>query len=482
MKPMLVEQLQTQWIGGRSAVSRGTGLMPVRDPADASLIAEVPQGSPVDAEAAVAAAKEAGRQWGALSPWARAAQLREAARKISSCRDEVARLLTQENGKPLAQSYGELDYSFDMINTVSELGVYLSARHAGSQAGDLMFQHWQPRGVAACISTWNYPIIASVEMALYNLVVGNTIVLKSSEKTPLATRLLFERIFEHLPPGVVNHLNGNGPNMGEPLVRHPDVDVVIFIGSIKVGRQIGRMVGERVSKVILELGGKDAMIVDDTVDPAAAARLAAFNAFANTGQICTSTERIYVHRGVHDVFLENLVRAAQTLKIGSGLDPTTELGPIIDEAQLSNVERHVNTAVQAGAEVLTGGHRLDRPGFFYPPTVMANLRDDTPLMQDETYGPVAPVVPVDSFDEAIERANATEYGLSAIVCTESAPRAISAIDRLKTGTVKINCGRGLPAVAPGEPVKSSGLGIGRGPELLRDLTTLKAVQWRGRLA
>jgi len=482
MKSISVEQLQTQWIRGRSTAAGGSGLMPVRDPADASLIAEVPQGSPFDAEAAIAAAKEAGPQWGALSPWARAGQLREAARRIGSCRDEVARLLTRENGKPLAQAYGELDYAYEMMNTVSELGVYLSARHAGSQAGDLMFQHWQPRGVAACISTWNYPIIASVEMAVYNLVVGNTVVLKSSEKTPLATRLLFEQIFEHLPVGVVNHLNGNGPNVGEPLVRHPDVDVVIFIGSIKVGRQIGRMAGERASKVILELGGKDAMIVDDTVDPISAGRLAAFNAFANTGQICTSTERIYVHRGVYDAFLQSLVRAARTLKVGPGLDPTTELGPIIDEAQLSNVERHVNSAVQAGAEVLTGGHRLNRPGFFYPPTVMANVTDDTPLMLDETYGPVAPVLPVDSFDEAIERANATEYGLAAIVCTESAPRAISAIDRLKTGTIKINCGRGMPPVAPGEPAKSSGLGIGRGPELLRDLTTLKAVQWRGRLA
>src|SRR5262245_16580662 len=207
MKPMLVEELQTQWIAGRSAASLGSGLMPVRDPADGSLIAQVPQGSPAEAEAAVAAAKDAGRHWGALSPWARASQLREAARKISSCRDEVARLLTQENGKPLAQAFAELDYSFDMMNTVCELGLSLSARHDGSQAGDLMFQHWQPRGVAACISTWNYPIIASVEMAVYNLIVGNTVVLKSSEKTPLATRLLFERIFENLPPGVVNHLN-----------------------------------------------------------------------------------------------------------------------------------------------------------------------------------------------------------------------------------------------------------------------------------
>jgi acyl-CoA reductase-like NAD-dependent aldehyde dehydrogenase len=400
---------------------------------------------------------------------------------MQRCRDEIARLLTRENGKPLAQSFAEIDASVGLINTMSELGIYFSTRHLGSQEGDLVFQQWQPRGVAACISTWNFPVIASVELAVCNLVVGNTVVLKSSEKTPLATRLLFECIFDHLPHGAVNHVNGDGANMGEPLVRQPGVDLVCFIGSVNVGRHIGRIAGERVLKVILELGGKDAFIVDDTVDPAAVARLAARCAFANSGQICTSTERIYVHRRVRDAFVDHLVQAAKSLKLGPGLDPTSELGPLIDEDQISKVEQHVNTAIQVGAEALTGGCRLDRPGFYYPPTVLVNVSEDMSVMYEETFGPVAPVVRVDSFDEAIERANASEYGLSAIVCTESAPNAIHAIKKLQAGTIKINCERGQAPGAHAEPFKNSGIGVGHGIDFLRELTIRKAVHWRARL-
>jgi acyl-CoA reductase-like NAD-dependent aldehyde dehydrogenase len=481
METTAVATAQTQWIGGRSVPSHGTETLPIRDPSNLDHIVDVPRGDPADAAAAVEAAVEAGREWAALSPPARAVQLREAARKMQACRDEVARLLTRENGKPLAESYGELDASVGLTNQVAEIGIYLDSRHLGSQAGDLVFQRWEPRGVAACISVWNFPVIASVELAVCNLMVGNTVVLKSSEKTPLATQLLFERVFDHLPPGAVNHLNGDGPTMGEPIVRHPDVDIVCFIGSLQVGRHIGRIAGERVLKVILELGGKDAFIVDDTVDPGAVARLAARCSFANSGQICTSTERIYVQSSVRDAFVENLVNAAKSLKVGPGLDPSTEMGPMIDETQLSRVQQHVDSAVHAGAEVLAGGGRLDRPGFFYPPTVLANVTDDTALMYEETFGPVAPVVKVDSFEEAIERANATEYGLSAIVCTESASRAMAAIEKLKAGMIKINTERGQAPGAPAEPFKGSGLGIGHGIEFLRELTVRKSVHWRARI-
>jgi acyl-CoA reductase-like NAD-dependent aldehyde dehydrogenase len=472
---------ETHWIGGAAAPSHNSHSIPIVNPADEAVLARVPSGCEQDVAAAVAAAREAFPAWAGLAPGARAAQLREAGRRMLECRADTALLLTQENGKPLPQALGEVDATLTMLQTITELGSQLSARHLPSGAGDLVFQRREPRGVAACISTWNAPVFASVELAVCNLVVGNTVVLKSSEKTPLATRFLFERMFAHLPAGVVNHLCGDGPRVGEPLMKSPGIDVVCFIGSVRVGRQIGKAAGERIRKVILELGGNDSLIIDDTVDLDAAARLASRCAFANSGQICTSTERIYVLRNVFDEFVERLVAVAQRLRVGPGVEPGIDLGPLIDATQLGKVKQHVDEALAQGAQLRSGGQQLQRPGFFYPPTVLTNVRDDMAVMREETFGPIAPVAPVDSFEEAIERSNESEYGLSAIVFTESAPRAVMAVEKLKAGMIKINSERGQAPGAPAEPMKASGLGFGHGVEFLCELTTTKSVHWRARL-
>jgi acyl-CoA reductase-like NAD-dependent aldehyde dehydrogenase len=311
-----------------------------------------------------------------------------------------------------------------------------------------------------------------------NLAVGNTVVWKPSEKTPLSSRLAIERAFAHLPEGVVNLVFGDGPGAGEPILASAEVDLVVFVGSERTGRRIGEARGQTLKKCLLELGGKDPLIVDETVDVRSAARLAAEAAYANTGQICTSTERIYVQRNVFDAFVDALTAEARSIEPGDGRKEDVRMGPLVDDLQLDKVIEHVNEAVAGGAEVHCGGARLNRKGYFYPPTVVTGVKPDIRLMVDETFGPVAPVVPFDDFDEAIALANATRYGLAAIVCTTSAPRAIKAIHEIQAGMVKINTMRGKAPGATSEPAKASGLGHGYGIELLMELTRQKSVHWR----
>lgn len=474
--------MQTHWIDNRSAPSASNGELPVLNPATEEVLDTIPKGADADVAAAVEAARKALPAWRALSPTERKKALRGVAARLREHKDEIARLLTLENGKPLGQAKGEVEYAIDSTLAFAELGVHLRSGVQGAQAGDLVFQHREPRGVCACIVPWNYPLAVAMENIAPALAVGNTVVVKPSEKTPLSTRLLVERAFAELPPGVVNVVLGDGPSAGEPLVRHPGVDIVVFVGSERTGRRLGQICGETLKKCVLELGGKDPFIVDDTADIRAAARLAADAAYTNAGQICTSTERLYVQRTVLEPFVAALTEESRKLRIGSGLDPNTQMGPLVDPLQLAKVERHVADAVTQGAEVVHGGARLPQKGFFFPPTVLLKIRRDMLLMHEETFGPLAPIIPFDEWDEAIALANECAYGLAAIVCTTSAPRAIKAIQELQAGMVKINTTRGKAPGATSEPFKASGLGHGYGVEIMYELTRQKSVHWRSVLA
>lgn len=471
--------MQTHWIDNRAAASEATDAAEVVNPATEQALDTIPRGCGADVDRAVASARAAQPGWAALSPTDRRNALRRVARAMHEHVDEVARLLTRENGKPLAQARGEVLASIDLLDSFAELGVHLRSGNQGAMAGDLVFQHRQPRGVAACIVPWNYPVMTGLGNVMPNLVVGNTVVWKPSEKTPLSSRLLVERCFASLPPGVLNLVLGDGPNAGQALVEHPCVDVVAFIGSERTGRRIGETCGRMLKKVVLELGGKDPLIVDETVDVRAAARLAAEATYTNAGQICTSTERLYVHRSVIDPFIAALVEESTALRLGDGLEAGTQMGPLVDHLQLGKVEAQVSEAIRAGAQVHCGGERLARRGFFFPPTVLTGIRRNTLLMQEETFGPVAPVMPFDDFDEAIALANDSTYGLAAIVCTTSSPRAIKAVQALQAGMVKINTMRGRAPGSTSEPFKASGIGHGYGVEMLHELTIQKSVHWRG---
>jgi acyl-CoA reductase-like NAD-dependent aldehyde dehydrogenase len=467
----------THWINGKPVIDKGDAITVV-NPATEHILDSIPSGSAEIAAMAAQAARGAFAAWSGLAVVERRNAIRIAADKLNTIRDEVAHLLTCEMGKPLAQARGEINAAIDTMRSFGELVVHLRAGSQMSGTNELNFQHRLARGVAACIIPWNFPIAVGIENVVPNLLVGNTVVWKPSEKTPLSSRMLVERVFDHLPPGVLNLVLGDGLNVGEPLVTSPDVDLVVFVGSERTGRRIGGLCGQGLKKVILELGGKDPLIVDETVDVKAAARLAAEATFFNAGQICTSTERLYVAASIFEPFVEALVKESEVLRVGNGLDGETQMGPLVDHLQLETVSRQVMDATSRGAVINTGGSRLQRSGFFYPPTVLTNLEASSIMNREETFGPVAPCFPFHDFDEALHLANEGQYGLAAIVCTTSAPRAMKAIQELQVGMVKINSMRGKAAGGTSEPARSSGLGHGYGVEFLAEITRQKSIHWR----
>ncbi|HEX2574867.1 MAG TPA: aldehyde dehydrogenase family protein [Aquihabitans sp.] len=461
-------------IDGERVAQHGPALE-VTDPASGELVGCIPDASPEVVARAVAAARRAAPDWARVSPGERAAGVRRAGERLRERLDEVAELQTREGGKPIADSRGGVEAGASTIAQYAELGPLHRGRalQGDWDAVDLMVR--VPRGVAAVLVPWNDPVAVSAGLLAANVVAGNTVVFKPSEKTPLSCAAVAE-CFDHLPPGVVNLVLG-GPAAGAELVG-ADVDLVVHTGSVRTGKEIAVRCAERLVKAVLELGGKDAMVVDADVDPAWAAEQAAIGAFANAGQICTSVERIYVHRSVAEPFAEALAARAGELAMGHGLEPATQLGPLIDDGQRDVVHGHVSAALDAGATLLAGGEPVDGPGSFYPATVLTDVPDDTALLRDETFGPVAAIRPVDSFDEGLALAAASTYGLAAVVLTRSQANAQRAWRELPVGTVKVNAAFGGAPGGAAEPHGQSGWGFGYGPELLDELTRTRVVHLR----
>ena len=474
--------LQTHWINNAAhAAKAASDTLDIVNPATGERIDTIPKGEAACADVAVGAARSAFQSWAALSPGARRDYLVKAAHLIETHCEKIATLLTMEMGKTLAQSRGEVMGAADVVRQMADLALHLRSGAQMARSGEINFQQRFARGVAALIVPWNYPVMVGVENAAANLAVGNTVVWKPSEKTPLSSRLVAELAFGHLPAGCLNLLLGDGLGAGDPLVRHADVAVVVFVGSERTGRQLGALCGASLKKVVLELGGKDPLIIDETVDITAAAKHAALASYTNAGQICTSTERIYIARQSFDAFVEALVRESAAIHVGNGLQAGVHMGPIVDGTQLAAIDAQVQDAVSRGACLRFGGAQLQGPGTFYPPTVLTGVDTASQLMQQETFGPVAPCFAFDDFEEALTMANDSRYGLSAMVCTSSAPRAIHALHTLHAGMVRINTMRGRSGGATSEPFGASGLGHGYGLEFLMELTRQKSIYWRGQL-
>jgi succinate-semialdehyde dehydrogenase/glutarate-semialdehyde dehydrogenase len=439
-----------------------TDTIPVLDPATGERIGSIPAGDPAAVDTAVRAARAAKAAWARRPAAERAELLKAAACRAREHVEELAELQSRENGRPLAESRGGVEAGIGAIEQYAELGPLHRGRalNGAWNATDLMVH--EPRGVAALLVPWNDPIAIAGGQLGACLVTGNTVVLKPSEKTPLSTIRLVELL--DLPAGVLELLLGD-ERAGRPLAAHPDVDLVIHTGSIATGRELAALTAPDLRKALLELGGKDPLVVDAGVDPAWAAEQAAAGAFANAGQLCTSVERIYVHHSVADAFVEALVTQARN----------TEIGPLIDERQREIVHRHVSGALEAGADLHAGGAPADGAGFFYPPTVLSGCSDDMAIMRDETFGPVAAVRAVRSFEEALAAANATEYGLAATVLTPSMAHAQAAWRELRAGTVKVNAVWGGAPGGAAQPQGASGTGFGYGPELLDEVTLTKVV-------
>lgn len=442
-------------IGGRWADARGDAFHAVVDPATEEVAARCPSGSPEDVRAAVNAAVAAQPAWAALPVAERVALLTRWADAVAAHAAELAEIECREMGKPVA------------LGTQFIGGAALGLKAAAAEALDYPFEETiagpdgaattilrKPVGATAVIVPWNFPVPMTLQAIGPLLAAGNTVVLKPSERSPMSAVRLLE--LADLPPGAVNLVHGDS-RAGAPLVADERIGLVHFTGSVEAGRQVGAAAGGRLNRAILELGGKDPVVVDAGVDPAATAAAVAFGAFANSGQICTSMERIYVHQDVADEFVDALAGIADTYTLGDGRDEATVLGPLVDRRQRDIVERHVADAVERGATVRAGGKAPESTGFFYPATVLTGVDGSMLVMTEETFGPIAPVEVVPSFEEGLARASATRFGLAATVYTGD-PAHMAAARALPAGVVWVNQWQGGGPERVYEPAGDSGMG------------------------
>jgi len=453
-----------------------TGVQRIRitDPADGTAIGVVEVADAAQVDEAVRTAAKAATDWGRTAPAERGALLHAVADRIEEDAERLAVLTTREMGKPIADARGGVEAGIATLRQYAELGPVHRGRslQGGWDATDLMV--FEPRGVVAAITPWNDPVAVPCGILGAAVVTGNTVVFKPSERSPHTGMALASLIDEVLPPGVLGLLVGDG-STGAALAGHAGVDLVAHVGSTAAGRSIAAAAAPTGAAVVLENGGKDPLIVDADVDPYWAAEEAALGAFANAGQICTSVERIYVSEAVADEFLESLVRRAGELVMSPGIDPDTQLGPLVDALVATDVPAACERAVAAGATLLAGGVVPDGPGSFYPATVLGDCTASMSVMREETFGPVAPVSVVPDFDAALEAARTGSYGLAAVVLTGNMAHAQRAWRELPVGTVKVNAVFGGAPGGAAQPRRASGSGFGYGPELLDEMTTTKVV-------
>jgi len=471
--------MKQHWIGGAWMGQVNREPIDIINPATEEVFEQVLDGSRADADAAVVAANKAFGVWRRMTAVSRGELLHEVADRLKARTEEIARLLTMEGGKPLRENLDEVGWCVACFRYYAELGRNSRGRVIPSiESTQLSMVLKEPYGVVVCIVPYNYPLLLMVWKVAPALAAGNTVIIKPSSITPLAT-LALSACFDVLPPGAVNIVTGSGEAIGHALVTHPDTHVVAFTGSAGTGRKIACLCAERFKKVTLELGGKDPFVVCEDSDVEVAARAVAWAACLNAGQVCTSSERIYVQRTIADRFLEALVNFMGTLRMGPGIEPSTDIGPLARDRYRRNVEEHVEEARKRGAVVLTGGKRPAgfQKGYYYEPTVLTNVTSSMKVMTEETFGPVAPVMVYNDFDEAIRLAQGTQYGLGAVLFTRDALKAKTFFEEVKAGTIWINDPLTDNDAGPFGGMKMSGLGRELGLEGLEEFMETKHVHW-----
>ena len=448
--------------------------MLVINPATEEGIEEVRVSSREDIDGIVDRARTGLREWRGFAGLDRAELFHDLARNLRDHSGELAEIVTREGGKPFVENHDEVGWTaacFDYYGEIARDSVgYLPAPIEPQQ---LALVVKEPVGVVACIVPWNYPLLLAAWKVAPALAAGNSVILKPSEETPLATRRMIE-LMEDLPDGVLQGVYGAG-GVGDALVRHPGVDMVAFTGSQATGQKVAHVAADRLIRTNLELGGKDSFIICDDVDIEIAAQGAVWAACLNAGQVCTSSERLYVMSKVADDFVEASRSFVESLNIGDPMDRSTDLGPMINASGREKVERHVGEALEKGAKLVAGGERYGERGFFYKPTVLTGVTPSMTVMRDETFGPVVPVVEVGSLDEAIEQANAAPYGLGANVYTQDFEKMLKCMRELRAGTVWINDPLTDNDAAPFGGQKGSGIGRELGREGLEAFQESKHV-------
>ena len=432
-------------IGGRRLEGSGGETFTSRNPARWSeVIAELPRGNAADVAVAVAAAREAFLDW-RRTPWpGRGEIILRAGLLMEQRKEELAQLMTREMGKVLTEARGDVQEGIDMAKFIAAEG----RRPFGQTVPSELRQKWamtmrQPLGVVGIITPWNFPLAIPTWKIFPALLAGNTVVFKPAEDTPLLA-LRFVEILEEagLPAGVVNIVFGYGPEAGEAVLRHPGVSAISFTGSVPTGRHISEVCGGMLKRCSLELGGKNAIVVMDDADIELAVDGALWGAFGTSGQRCTASSRLVVQRGALAAFTEALLARARTLRVGDGLDPDVQVGPVINQKQLERIHGYTGVGVAEGAELLLGGEVAREgslaDGWFYSPTIFGSVRAGSRIEQEEIFGPTTAIIPVDSLDEALSVANGTIYGLSLSLYTNDIRTGFRAIEELESGIVYVN--------------------------------------------
>ncbi|MEU7514475.1 aldehyde dehydrogenase family protein [Streptomyces sp. NPDC042898] len=443
---------------GRVPGRRAAGLA-VLDPATGKAFDVAPDQRPDELDDVVARAQRAWHVW-RTDPAVRTTALRAAADAVETAGDDLARLLTREQGKPLAESYAEI------VRTAARLRYFADLAPRTRRIDDGRPVHsevrWRPVGPVAAIVPWNFPLQLAAAKFAPALAAGNTVVLKPSPHTPLATRLLGSVLAPVLPEDVLSVVTGREP-LGARLAAHPGIRHVTFTGSVPTGRAVAGAASASLARVTLELGGNDAAVLLDDVDVERIADRLFWAAFRNCGQVCMAVKRVYAPARLHSEVVEALAQRAKAVAVGSGLDPDTRIGPVNNAPQLARVEQVTRQALAAGARAAAGGHRLDGAGYFFAPTILTDVPPDSPVVTEEQFGPVLPVLPYRDLHEAVDAANGTGFGLGGSVWGTDLDRAEAVADRLECGTAWINHHAELSLAQPFAGVKNSGVGVAGGP-------------------
>ncbi|MFF4928164.1 aldehyde dehydrogenase family protein [Streptomyces griseofuscus] len=431
----------------------------VVDPATGEPFDQAPDQQPDELDAVVDRSHRAWRDWRA-DPAARTTALRGAADAVETAGEELARLLTREQGKPLTESYAEIARTAARLRYFADLAPRTRRITDGRPVHSEV--RWRPLGPVAAIVPWNFPLQLAAAKFAPALAAGNTVVLKPSPFTPLATRLLGSVLATALPEDVLTVVTGREP-LGARLASHPRIRHVTFTGSVPTGRAVARAAGASLARVTLELGGNDAAVLLDDIDVERIADRLFWAAFRNCGQVCMAVKRVYAPARLHAEVVEALAQRAKSVAVGPGLDPDTRLGPVNNAPQLARVEQVTEQALADGARAAAGGQRLDGPGYFFAPTILTDVPPDSPVVTEEQFGPVLPVLPYRSLDEAVDAANGTGFGLGGSVWGTDLDRAEAVADRLECGTAWINHLAELSLAQPFAGIKNSGVGVAGGP-------------------
>jgi succinate-semialdehyde dehydrogenase/glutarate-semialdehyde dehydrogenase len=450
------------FIEGQWCEAAQGGTYPVINPATEEVIREVTYGDRSDAARAVAAAAKAMPAWMKLTPYDRAKILKKTADLMRERADTIARTLTMEQGKPLPEAKGEVLHSADTFEWFAEEGKRAYGQVIPNSVPGkrhLTFKH--PVGVVAAISPWNFPITLQARKIAPALAVGCTIVCRPASQTPLCLIQVFECLVEAgLPAGVANLVIGPGAEIADEFLDNPVVRKISFTGSTEVGKMLMRRAADTMKRLSLELGGHAPYIVFPDADPEVGAKLAVTGKFRNNGQVCISPTRFYVHESVRQKFTEAAVEFAKALKLGNGLEPGVEVGPMFEKKALLSTQELVEDAKKVGAKILTGGRRSDRfdKGYFFEPTVLSDVPPDAKMMIEEPFAPVMPIVGFDNLDAVIAAANNTRYGLAAYVFTNDLTTAFKMAEGIEAGIIGVNDPVPATPQCPFGGMKESGLG------------------------